>query len=193
MHLRNFIDGHKIARRISKQITQQTKKLKVALGYYNAASVVLDPSCSPVSFSAITSTDSSFWRTSFSDCRKAPSDVQHDLIHNYLLLKRSGEELELLKQDVDNTLRYYSFESKVLLELLQQLECQSSSAYLNGCAAMLKQRLMQVHQLIGKATDTISVMNDPVICTSDNRSRADGYDSDSDDSLYSDDVDDYDI
>ena len=184
------IDGHKIAKKISKQITQQTKKVNVVLGHYNAAAVVLG--CSPISFSTVTSPDASFWKSSFGDCSKAgiSSDVQNDLIHNYLLFERSSEELGLLKQDIDNTLKYYNFERKILLESLQQLECQLSSAYLNGCAALLKQRLLQVNNLIDKATDTISMMNGPAICTYDNRSRAEAYDSDSDDSLFSDDDDD---
>ena len=75
----------------------------------------------------------------------------------------------------------------VLLESLQQLQYQSamlSSAYLNGCAALLKQRLMHVHELTSKATAVLCAMSDP-----DQANSAGTYDNDSA-SLLSDDDDD---
>lgn len=81
----HIIDGHKIATKLSKQITKQTKQVKIALENYNKASAVLD--CEAVAFSDVIDLDSSFWKSSYCSLLaavKIPAGDRHDLIHSYI-------------------------------------------------------------------------------------------------------------
>ena len=147
-----YTDGHKIAQKLSKQINQQTKQLHSALDRYNMASSVLNPSSSPVPFSAVLSLDAPFWKSSTSlSCfgnTIISSDTRQEVIQNYLLSKRSNEELKLLRQDVNYTLEYYNRKRKLLSESINELQCSTtvsmSSAYHSGCLCLLKQQMTQV-------------------------------------------------
>ena len=94
------LDGDKIAQKLFKQINQQTKQLHLAFDRYNMASTVLNPSSSPVPFSVV-SLDASFWKSSTSlPCfgnTVISSDTRQKVIQNYLLSKRSNEELPTVK------------------------------------------------------------------------------------------------
>ena len=94
------LDGDKIAQKLFKQINQQTKQLHLALDRYNMASKILNPSSSPVPFSVV-SLDASFWKsfTSLSCFGNTviSSDTRQKVIQNYLLSKRSNEELPTVK------------------------------------------------------------------------------------------------
>ena len=155
------------------------------------ASSVLNPSSSPVPFSAVLSLDAPFWKSSTSlSCfgnTIITSDTRQEVIQNYLLSKRSNEELKLLRQDVNCTLEYYNRKRKLLSESINELQCSTtvsmSSAYHSGCLCLLKQQMTQVECLASKATETLCVLKEQTTAMITEQ-----YDSDSDfdDSLTSD-------
>ena len=114
------------------------------------------------------------------------------MIHNYLLAKRSSEELELLRQDLNNTLEYYNSKCKVLSETINKLEYSpvvpSSFTYHSGCLCLLKQLLTQVKWSASKATEVLSVLKEQ---TRTIQEQDDESDSDLDDFLICDSDDEY--
>lgn len=150
-------DGHKIAQRLSKQISRQTKHVKKALDDYNRASAVLNQDSEDILFSAVIAPDSSFWNSTYSRSLTSfstiPAGDRHDLIHSYLLFERSTEELDLLKNDIDNFSRYYSNRKLMLQEKVQELQelTDHDTAYKRGSICLLKQCIAQEEQQVSMA------------------------------------------
>ena len=144
-------DGQKIAKRLSVQISKETTKVSKALENYNSSSsqsassaMVLDPS-------------SAFW--------VAPDHTssilfKQPVINNYLLRQRSTEELQILRQDMHNTLLYFEKKLKCIKDKLDVLKVGISTPFTRGAIALLyrlqnktSNRLQHAINLFGKLID----------------------------------------
>ena len=130
--------------------------MKKALDEYNRASAVLQEDSEDVLFSVVVAPDSSFWNSyshSLTSFSTIPAGDRHDLIHSYLLFERSTEELDLLKNDIDNFSRYYSSRKLILQEKVQQLQelTEHDTAYKRGSICLLKQCIAQEDDQVSMA------------------------------------------
>ena len=109
-------DGQKIAKKLSTSISKETKRAKQLLVEYNEACSELHHQ-SPTSLLEILSPSSDFWARlsaiQYAESCQVPWKVRRDIVQAYLLMQRSEEEKQLLKDDMYATLTYW----------LERIEC----------------------------------------------------------------------
>ena len=109
-------DGQKIAKKLSTSISKETKRAKQLLVEYNEACSELHHQ-SPTSLLEILSPSSDFWArlsaVQYAESCQVPWKVRRDIVQAYLLMQRSEEEKQLLKDDMYATLTYW----------LERIEC----------------------------------------------------------------------
>ena len=98
------LDGQKIAKRLSSSINKETNTAKKLLHEYNVASSVVNDVHVAFSTNDILSLDSNFWQPTMSSSSKLPWGTQKEITSAYLLIKRTGEELSLLRKEVQRVL-----------------------------------------------------------------------------------------
>ncbi len=91
-----FSDGQKIATRLCKQINKENKIIKTVLNQLCVEENLKEPQ-----FSVVIDTTSSFWEDNcdsnvLSGEDMIPLTKKREITHNYLLLSRSKEELEMI-------------------------------------------------------------------------------------------------
>ena len=100
------LDGQKIAKRLSSHINKETNTAKKLLQEYNVATSVVNDSHVAVSTDEVLSPDSDFWQPAVSTSSKLPWRTQKEIMSAYSLMKRAGEELSLLSEEVQRVLAY---------------------------------------------------------------------------------------
>lgn len=132
------VDGQKIAKKMSKQITKQTSTINNIVKKVNNARSVIDSSSGPVDISDVLKPDGSFWKSAKMYNESIPSDVKHEVIQNYLLLERSKEEITLLNCDVGNMVDYYHTQESIFTtKIIQLVKNEVPSLYNRGCISLL--------------------------------------------------------
>ena len=99
-----YTEGHKIAKKLSIQITKETQKFNALLQEYNTCHVATTGDCCTLSFA-----------DAIDSCKLAQilnphssySTAKQELIEAYLLLTRGGEEIHMLECDMKNVISYY--------------------------------------------------------------------------------------
>ena len=102
----NCIDGQKIAKRLAKNITKETRKATHLVQEYNNQCI---EESSPISLVDVLSPDSTFWNA---EARSESFRVRREIIEAFLRMERSTEELELLKSEMKSTMQYWLLNRK---------------------------------------------------------------------------------
>ena len=137
------VDGQKIAKRLSKNITKETGTARNILVDYN--SVLSTFGKETCSLQEVLCPDAKFWEQSELSTMATTWDTKKDLIQAYLMLKRSEEELALLEKEKLNTLEYWSKLKTVINQYL--LSFQPSDKHSIGVIALLKTRLCDAERI----------------------------------------------
>ena len=148
----NNTDGQKIAKKLSIQITNETKLLQVLVREYNACITLCnhthlqqidmqeakDPSVlqSKVTLTAV------LHHGSLSSAKKL------DIINAHLMVTRAKEEILLLKEEMFNTLMYYKNMSDCVEAAIREITEAFQNNFTRGCIALLTNKLMEIHRHI---------------------------------------------
>ena len=147
-----FAEGQKIAKKLSLQITKETRKLKALLQEYNAYNTAVNDGYESLPIEDVL--DSSKLAYVLNPKLSAYSADKKELIDAYLLLKRSIEEKELIQSEMKNVISYYEYRVKILSLAMSHLS-QSNVDYKRGGCALLAhlhkdavQHLLQSRKLL---------------------------------------------
>ena len=146
-----YADGQKIAKRLSVQISKETTKISKALENYNTFS------SESASSTMVLDASSAFW---VAPNHSSSFLIKQPVINNYLLRQRSTEELQILRQDMHNTLLYFEKQLKCIKDKLIELKVGISTPFTRGAIALLyrlqnktSNRLEHAINIFGKLID----------------------------------------
>lgn len=155
------VDGQKIAKKLSKGISKETKTASDYLDKYN--SLEADHSQSLLTLPEILSPDSLVWQQlGDNDNRSSavPPTSRRNVIEAYCLLMRCNKELSLLKSDMDNVIIYWQEKrdciEKQLLEMQVKGEEDEEDLYKGGCICLMNTLLLESELHLSKATSAFS-------------------------------------
>ena len=133
-------------------------------------------------------TTSQFWRlhshlnVQSYECDPVPLDTKQDLIR--LQKNRSLEEIELLQQEMLNTLEYFWMKAVTIKQKVQELLQGEQTDFVQGSISVLSQRYVEIEFILKQAvatftaivpipTDVLALCQPDPVCPSD-----DFYDTD---------------
>ena len=133
------VDGQKIAKKLSRQVTNETKRLRVLLEEYNICQLIVNSSSTQITL------DEALDPTVLSSKLGVHADTtvskpHQDIIEAYLQMKRSNEEILLLEKEMANTIQFYAEQQKSLLTLIDQMkqaQISESNPFSRGAIALL--------------------------------------------------------
>lgn len=136
-----FIDGQKIAKRLSNSISKETASVRKLLSDFNSTHCLVDD---PITLGEVLSPDADFWQTPsphapHTSFRQDVSwNTKKDIIQTYLIIKRCEEELLLLSEEKQNVLSYWLFQKDAIKKKLTSMTDGSSLHFLGSRALLLK-------------------------------------------------------
>ena len=117
-----FLDGHALSKRLSKQVTQATKSVRTALGDFNCLN------CSPcwlltrsLEFDQVKNPEADVWLRSeltSSASSEVPITVKRRAIDLFHLFDRGNDELELLQEEMKNTVEHFTSQHRTFTSLI---------------------------------------------------------------------------
>ncbi len=143
------VDGQKIAKKLSRQVTSETKRLRTLLEEYNICQLVFNNSSIQITLDE--ALDPEFLSSKL-HADTTLSKPHQDIIEAYLQMKRSNEEIVLLESEMANTIHFYAEQRKVLLTLIDQMkqaQISKSDPFNRGAIALLHslfRRIDKLHQ-----------------------------------------------
>ena len=140
-------DGQKIAKRLSSQISKQMSKIVCLLKELNHITVSLTGQDDSLPLSVILDPSSQFWLPAESDHSSSgvSTHIKQTVIHNYLQFQRSAEELQILRQDMHNTLQYHQQRVSCLQVKIKQLNhADEQTPFTKGAICLLSKLLDKV-------------------------------------------------
>lgn len=130
-----------MASRLSRSITTQSRKLRLLLTEYNATV----SSVEQLSWDDVTNLTSSLWLTSHENDFLVPRSVRITAINILMKSKRAVEELELLKSEMQNVLKFHIEQHTALADTILQLQAVPSE-FNRGAVCLLKIRQYHCEQ-----------------------------------------------
>lgn len=186
-----FTDGQKIARRLSAQITKESHRVKQLFEQYNAMCAGDGVGSCRVSLASVLDPQDVFWHAHADlpgqSNSPIPLALRQELIRFHLQMKRSCEEIELLKQEMHNTIQYLSTKMKSIQQRVEALMMQGVTHYVKGAISILNKQRLQTEQDLKR---TVSLCTDIIPISAQvhellrAKTVADQSDSESDDELY---------
>lgn len=164
-------DGQKIAKRISSQIRRESRKVKKLVEEYNATSFLTE-SASEITVQTALNPDELML---LADTTNMATGVKHDIVHAYLQKVRSSEEIEILKEDMRNTLHYFQLKQECIKDACEDLSTLEDS-FSRGARNLLTHLLWEVELCIDRSKQAFSTVS------SDNSNDYESTDSECSDS-----------
>lgn len=125
-------EGQKIAKKLSTQISKETLKIKALAQEYNACQSVTGHTNGLAIADALdSSTLAKILQPKL--CEVTPH--RQELINAYIMLKRSSEEIQMLKSDMTHTVQYYENRKAVIMNAITSIG--QEHAYDRGARALL--------------------------------------------------------
>ena len=148
-------DGQKIAKKLSTSISKETKRAKQLLVEYNEACSELHHQ-SPTALPEILSPNSDFWArispTQYAESCQVPWKVRRDIVQAYLLMQRSEEEKQLLKEDMYATLTYWLERIECIAKATKEIGS-SADRFSRGATCSLQQLKWEAELHLSTATE----------------------------------------
>ena len=154
-----YVDGQKIATKLSKQITKETKNLKSLRQNYNAClsqddssgvitiEEVLDPVKLEERLRAL-----GVW------CLGTMPE-KREVMDSYLMLCRSKEEQAMLKDELQTLSSFYEVKKDHLLKVCTEMKSLTDNIYNRGVLSLLYRLLQEVTNLLQGARDAFHSLN----------------------------------
>ena len=149
------VDGQKIAKKLSVQISKETKKIESLLPEYNACQVVIGGDSAPLLLLE-EALDPSLLAAVLKPNSSLPFDSKRELIDAYIMMKRSSEEISMLDTEMENTTQYYLDRKNTLQKLLESFS-QRGDAFGRGAVALLQDVYLKVDRKITERTELFAV------------------------------------
>ena len=147
----NDAEGQKIAKKLSSQINKESITLQSLLEEYNACGASNDSYsghlCLPDVFNP--SVVEAKLQSSGIWCSLAAGD-KREIIDSYLVLLRCREEIEMLQEDADNVIAYYTRRKSLIQEEIQRHSSQES-LYNMGATSLLHSALIETSRLLSES------------------------------------------
>ena len=172
-------EGQKIAKRLSLQISKETKTLKALLQEFNACQTVTTGNSSTLTMGDVL--DSSILSQKLHPSLHGYTSDKQEIINAYLLMTRSGEELEMLQVEMKNVIEYYEDRASTIHNTMDSTVCDRGACALlyNPYQDSLR-RLKECRQLV--ETPQLSPRDDDSNSTT-SQSDSEETESDSDDDI----------
>ena len=144
-----LVDGQKIAKKLSRQVTSETKRLRTLLEEYNICQLVVNGSSTQITLDEALDPEV---LSSKLHADTTSSKPHQDILEAYLQMKRSNEDIVLLESEMANTIHFYAEQRKVLLMLIDQMkqaQISESNPFSRGAIALLHslfRRIDKLHQ-----------------------------------------------
>ena len=170
--LLSFVDGQKIAKKLSLQISKETKvikslheELKVCLPSTDDCSLseALDPPLVEMRLHKLGG-----WGAIASGKKRRAIDA-------YLTLCRSNEEIEMLEQDARNCVKFYECQKEVITSELQRYSV-CMDPFSRGATALLINLMYKTSQLLKDSIGSLEKIVSQIHLKEDNVN--DGYETD---------------
>ena len=141
-------DGQKIAKKLSLQISKETKKIKELLPEFNACQSVIG-GCEPLRLED--ALDPSELTTIM---QPNISHSKRELIDAYLIIKRADEELSMVAVEMTNTLKHYEQQLMAVKNCIEQYRT-GVDAFSRGAVALLQALLVKLHARVSECHSVI--------------------------------------
>ena len=150
-----FLDGQKIAKRLSSQITKETAKIKTVYNFLIQQASEMEAGC----ISLVMDPSSVFWNNESNETTPLSSDsiplcIKNQIIHNHLLIERSMEETILLQKEMINFLSYPH--DKINIINKQANDMNIVSPLLAGAYSLAQRKVAAMNNLLLKAVSIFS-------------------------------------
>ena len=96
-------DGQKIAKKLSRQVTSETKRLRTLLEEYNTCQLVVSSSLIQITLDEALDPEVLFSKLHADTTSSKP---HQDILEAYLQMKCSNEEIVLLESEMANTIHF---------------------------------------------------------------------------------------
>ena len=148
-----YADGQKIAKKLCSRVARHL------LEEYNAAACKLSPSDPAASLQEVLSLKSDFWVQGSPSVPESsiPWKTREEIIQTSLTMKRSEEELQILKSDMICTVQYWFHRIETIVNKLKALEYSPDTLYIRGAKNMLRKMKTDAELQCQKATSLFSV------------------------------------
>jgi len=113
----------KVAKRNSSQIIRESRKVKLVEECN--ATTFLTESASEITVQTALNPDE---LKLLADTTNMATGVKHDIVHAYLTKVRSSEEIEILKEDMRNTLHYFQLKQECIKDACEDLSSLKDSS-----------------------------------------------------------------
>ena len=151
-----YIDGQKIAKKLSLQISKESSKIQSLLKEYNSCEL-------PSPHANSLSTSDVFNPSILEDQLKqlgtwcsVASGEKREIIDSYLILCRSQEEISMLQEDADNCVTYYKNREDVILQEINKHSLET--LFDKGAVALLHSLLAENSLLLNESVHAVEVM-----------------------------------
>ena len=156
------------------QISKETNKVKALVQEYNACQTVSTDSCCNLCLQDALDSATLSQILNPKICVFTPS--KQELVHAYIMVKRSGEEIHMLEGEMENTLHYYEKRKDAIVVTLEYLQTQEQ-AFDRGAHALLHTLLEDTRQQLDKCRLLFSASSKelslPCVSDEDSMSSAD--------------------
>lgn len=152
-----YIDGQKIAKKLSSSIRKEMKRIGAIVEEYNAT--VQDK----ITVAEVLPPDSSFWKQSpiTTTDEGIPWALKRSTAQALLVMKRSKEEIELLRQEMRNVINYWKHRQRCITDFIS--EQSDTSRFDRGARSLLLKSMWESEVMLEKSTVTFA----PVFAHSD--------------------------
>ena len=175
-------DGQKIAKKLSIQISRETRKIKEFLPEFNAcqnmigeSEILLEDALNPSKLTSI-------MQLNVDQSKQELTDSKRELINSYLTMKRADEELSMLTAEMSNTIHHYEREVGIVQKCIEQYS-NEVDAFSKGAVALLQAHLIRLQAQVKESCELFSpiCMNDSSTTITDTNFELDEDTSDSSD------------
>lgn len=118
--------------------------MKTLVAEYNTCQAAIGECSSPVHVDDVLDPDA-LYQFMHQPCRDLPkSIVKQELIDAYIQAERAAEELELVKNEMTNYLKYYQQKHRVLQKCIESLNARSD-AFARGAVSLLRVKTTEIN------------------------------------------------
>ena len=177
-----FIDGQKIAKKLSKQISKITSSIRHILSQYNE--MALKNKEAGISLSNALDLNSAIWCSQLSVAdTNIPIELKHSIVQSILEVRRSNEELDLVKEEMRSVINCYEQNISKIDETIALIKMKEANAVNQGSISLLirlrwtSEMMLDKAKSVGKGKCTMNNLTSVEEWSSESSSEASDSDS----------------
>ena len=173
-----YLDGQKIANKLSKSVNKEIKIIKKLLEDYNTT--LFELCDEPLALSEVLCLGFDFWKenplTNENSDSTIPWHVKQNISHAFLLMERCDEEVAMLRADMERTVKYFANRVTIISRRVELLS--DEDGYSRGSKCLLERLKLESELLLQKANAALTRVIDtscPDIGDEDSDTSEDDY------------------